>query len=372
METTLLDFLKENSTMVFILGVVIATASMILHLRKRFRQEAERKRTQQAAAKAAREADRQRQIQRGREVKPVQESRQSVGAPRVPLREPYADTFDGAAAPRQIAKWEAEIHQIGRQMIGTLDSKMVALQTLTLDANRAANRLELLLEHMEELVRQVQTPAPTPVQKNQASEPVPEPIPKPVATQKSIPEPTPDPSQAETQKLKEVESVETVSDQVDEKPTPSLIPRDQVTEKLDPLSHFLDDLDSEFDEMEKEAEKAASSKPVLEPVLPGKILRPADPIPSSASVTPLAAPSAVQTPIPTKRPAATKVAGAKEAGPAQREIQQREVQLLPPSISIPSAAAFLPDHGPKRPSQGIHPQVVSNPLSLSSPKLPGS
>jgi hypothetical protein len=59
--------------------------------------------------------------------------------------------FNGAYSPRNIAKWEAEIHQIGRQMIGTLDSKMVALQTLTQEANRVANRIELLLERFEQL-----------------------------------------------------------------------------------------------------------------------------------------------------------------------------------------------------------------------------
>ena len=51
------------------------------------------------------------------------------------------------------AKWEAEIQQMGQQIIGQLDRKMTALQAVTLEGNRMANRLEVFVEHLEQTAR---------------------------------------------------------------------------------------------------------------------------------------------------------------------------------------------------------------------------
>lgn len=56
--------------------------------------------------------------------------------------------------PQGVAvKWEAELHQMGRRIIGRIDSKATALQAVTLHANRMANRLEVLVEHWEQVSR---------------------------------------------------------------------------------------------------------------------------------------------------------------------------------------------------------------------------
>ncbi len=133
-----------------IAGIVILTAVLLRLVFKWYRSEARRKAEQQIAAQKARKAVRRKQTQLGEEVKAAHVVSR-VAPERVPLSEPYDKTFTGGATPQSIAKWEAEIHQVGRQMIGQLDSKMVALQTLTLEANRAANRLEILVEHLEKI-----------------------------------------------------------------------------------------------------------------------------------------------------------------------------------------------------------------------------
>lgn len=131
-------------------GIVIITASLILHQFKRRKLELEQKTKRREAAKYALEIERKQQLQSGKTVK----EKSSCTAPdRIPLSDLSDKQFNGAYSPRNIAKWEAEIHQISRQMIGTLDSKMIALQTLTQEANRVANRMELLLERFEELAK---------------------------------------------------------------------------------------------------------------------------------------------------------------------------------------------------------------------------
>jgi len=51
------------------------------------------------------------------------------------------------------AKWEEKIQQMGQQIIGRLDRKMMALQAITLEGNRMANRLEVFVEHLEQTTR---------------------------------------------------------------------------------------------------------------------------------------------------------------------------------------------------------------------------
>jgi hypothetical protein len=136
-----------------IAGIVIMTASLLLHQFKRRRLELEQQAKRRAAVEAIRETERKQQFQTVTTVKAKPEKSSSAAPERISLPDFPDQQFTGMYSPRNIAKWEAEIHQIGRQMIGTLDSKMVALQTLTQEANRTANRMELLLERFEELAQ---------------------------------------------------------------------------------------------------------------------------------------------------------------------------------------------------------------------------
>lgn len=45
-------------------------------------------------------------------------------------------------APDSIVRWEVEMQELGRDLKAEIDSKMVALENLIRDADRAANRLE--------------------------------------------------------------------------------------------------------------------------------------------------------------------------------------------------------------------------------------
>lgn len=136
-----------------IAGIVIITASLMLHQFKRRRRELEQQAKHRATVEVAKELEQKRQSQMGKIVKTKPEKSYSTAPERVPFPDLSDKQFTGTYSPRNIAKWEAEIHQIGRQMIGTLDSKMVVLQTLTQEANRVANRIELLLERFEELAK---------------------------------------------------------------------------------------------------------------------------------------------------------------------------------------------------------------------------
>ena len=144
---------QNFSLALFLAAIVILTLSLIRHYHQRRKQEAKRAADRRAAALVAREAERKRLEMLGETPKVKLASGSRAMPDRVPLQEPFDMTFAGGAHPRNIAKWEAEIHQIGRQMIGQLDSKSVVLQTLTREANRAANRLEILIDHLESLLK---------------------------------------------------------------------------------------------------------------------------------------------------------------------------------------------------------------------------
>ncbi|GHT17891.1 hypothetical protein FACS1894189_4680 [Planctomycetales bacterium] len=143
-------FENINPSYLFLAGLIVVIMTLMLQLRKRSRQNAEQLAKRQAAIKAAREAEIKRQIQMGEVVKTKVGSAQSD---RMPMTDPLGTKFVGATMPRNIAKWETEIHQLGREIIGRLDSKMVAIQVLTQEATRAANRLELLIDHFEQLAK---------------------------------------------------------------------------------------------------------------------------------------------------------------------------------------------------------------------------
>ena len=134
-------------------GVAILTTSLIMRTWRQQQRAAKRTAERRAAALAAKEAERKRRAMAGDLPMVTSPSGSSVAPERVPLGEPFDAVFTAGATPRSIAKWETEIHQIGRQMVGQLDSKSAVLQTLILEANRAANRLEILIDTLETLLK---------------------------------------------------------------------------------------------------------------------------------------------------------------------------------------------------------------------------
>lgn len=147
--------MMDLPNILFFAGVAIFSTMMILQVRLRYQREARRAAERRAAAQAAKEAERKRQAMTGEPLKVKLAATSRVAPDRVPLGEPFDAAFAGGVPPRSIAKWETEIHQIGRQMVGQIDSKSVVLQTLTMEANRAANRLEILIDHLETLLKDV-------------------------------------------------------------------------------------------------------------------------------------------------------------------------------------------------------------------------
>jgi hypothetical protein len=125
-------------------GIVILTLSLIRYQIKRRRKEVIRNAEKKKAAQLAAEKEQRRQKQHGEPVKTQPEYKE-----RFPVKNPVIDTFTGSAPPRQILQWELEIDELGRRMVGQLDSKMSALQTMILESNRIANRMEILLEALE-------------------------------------------------------------------------------------------------------------------------------------------------------------------------------------------------------------------------------
>ena len=147
----------DVSTAIFIAGVAILSTTLILSTRLRYQREAKRAAERRAAAQAAKETERKRQAALAEPSKVRLASGNHTAPDRIALGTPHDPTFSAGVTPRSIAKWETEIHQIGRQMIGQLDSKSVVLQTLTREANRTANRLEILIDHLETLLKNVAT-----------------------------------------------------------------------------------------------------------------------------------------------------------------------------------------------------------------------
>jgi hypothetical protein len=131
-----------------LLALLIITVVMLRLTVQRFRKNAEKKRRHEEAIQAAKTAERKQRMQSS-----IQKAKVTPPKTRIPLADPFATPFTGNIQGIA-AKWEAEVHQIGRQIIGQIDSKMAALQAITLDANRTANRLEVLVEHLEHIARQ--------------------------------------------------------------------------------------------------------------------------------------------------------------------------------------------------------------------------
>jgi hypothetical protein len=131
-----------------LLGIIIVIVSLMRHLGQRQRKNIQSRKQQEAALQAAHEAERKNRAGVG-----LPKAKVALPQTRLPLDDPFGVPFTGAIQGKA-AKWEAEIHTLGRQIIGQIDCKMAAMQAITLDANRTANRLEILVEHLEQITRQ--------------------------------------------------------------------------------------------------------------------------------------------------------------------------------------------------------------------------
>ena len=143
----MVDFQIEPYS-IAVLGILFITFVMLRLTIRRFRKNNEQEWRQEEAMKTAQTAVRKQQM-----MSSIPKSKVSAPQTRAPLSDPFGTPFAGNIRG-MAAKWEAEIHQLGRQIIGQIDSKMAALQAISLDANRTANRLEILVEHLEQIARQ--------------------------------------------------------------------------------------------------------------------------------------------------------------------------------------------------------------------------
>ena len=130
-------------------GLILIIMVLMRQMGQRARQNARKQKQREETLRVAQEADRKNRTQT---VLPMPKSKIIPPQTRAPLGDPFGSPFVGNIQGHA-AKWEAEIHQLGRQIIGQIDSKMAALQAITLDANRTANRLEILVEHLEQIAR---------------------------------------------------------------------------------------------------------------------------------------------------------------------------------------------------------------------------
>ena len=132
-----------------LVGILIIIMVLMRQLGQRRRRSNQQQRQRDATLRAAQEAERKNQMQT---QTAIPRTKVASSKTRAPLADPFSTPFVGSIQG-SAAKWEAEIHQLGRQIIGQIDSKMAALQAITLDANRTANRLEILVEHLEQIAR---------------------------------------------------------------------------------------------------------------------------------------------------------------------------------------------------------------------------
>ena len=142
-----MDWIREHSDLIALLGIALVTMTMFRMALQRIRKKTEREQQREIAIQAAQDAERKEQLAAAvpKLKVPPPKTRAPLGNP---LGTPFTGNTQGIAA-----KWEAEVHQIGRQIIGQIDCKMAALQAITVDANRTANRLEMLVEHLEQIAR---------------------------------------------------------------------------------------------------------------------------------------------------------------------------------------------------------------------------
>ena len=127
-------------------GLVLLAWTTLRMMIQRSRNVAEKEQQREAIIQAAKKAERKRQLDSA-----VPKSTMSSSN----IRTAATDSSPSHASniKNVSAKWEAEVHKIGQQIVGQIDCKMAALRTITLDANRTANRLEMLTEHLEQIAK---------------------------------------------------------------------------------------------------------------------------------------------------------------------------------------------------------------------------
>jgi hypothetical protein len=54
-------------------------------------------------------------------------------------------------APTEVLKWQVELHDLGRELKAELDSKLIAVRSMTLSYDRAAQRLSELIRLAEQV-----------------------------------------------------------------------------------------------------------------------------------------------------------------------------------------------------------------------------
>ena len=124
------------SDLFLLLGLIIVIITMFRVWSHRQRKSRQQQSQRERRRQAAQEAEQKTQM--------LSNLPKAKGTASDFMGTPFAGAIQGSAA-----RWEAEIHQLGRQIMGQIDSKMSALQAITLEANRTANRLEILVEHLE-------------------------------------------------------------------------------------------------------------------------------------------------------------------------------------------------------------------------------
>lgn len=124
-------------------AILVFTLTFIMRLRKQFRAEAER------------------QHQKKMALNPLLPTNGGRGVAAQPTRIlPVETLFNGGDARANPVRWELEIDALGRQMLGQIQSKMVALQTLLLETDRLAQRVEILLERLDTKSCEIIQPRP--------------------------------------------------------------------------------------------------------------------------------------------------------------------------------------------------------------------
>jgi hypothetical protein len=94
--------------------------------------------------------------------------RKSAELPVITNLSPNANAFSRAAsftgtqslgAPTEVLRWQVELHDLGRELKAELDSKMIAVRSMTTAYDQAARRLAELIR----LAEQVQLPGTSPL-----------------------------------------------------------------------------------------------------------------------------------------------------------------------------------------------------------------
>ena len=62
----------------------------------------------------------------------------------------YKPPVHALDAPRDIGRWEVYMHELARDLSGTLDSKIAIIERLVIDVDQRIEKLESLIEKLDE------------------------------------------------------------------------------------------------------------------------------------------------------------------------------------------------------------------------------